>query len=112
MHTNDYKNVATYWGNRSVSGTGKLTFDAPVLLMTRWEERSERFVNAEGEEVVSRAVVWVKQDVEEGEYIALGDYVTGTPITDPTVVVDAYPIRRFFKIPDLRNLFQERRVFL
>tara|TARA_R100001086_G_scaffold205990_1_gene121793 strand:- start:113 stop:439 length:327 start_codon:yes stop_codon:yes gene_type:complete len=108
MLTTDYNQDMTYWANPVTTSVGGISFDAPVALKVRWEERAERFLDTNGEEVVSRAVIWVKEDVDIGGYVYLGSSI----LTDPTDLDDAYPIRQFFKIPDLRNLFNERRIFL
>ncbi len=105
MNTNDYKQVVTYWGPGIPDGWGGVSYAAPVLLQCRWQETSERFLDSGGIEVVSRAKVWSKVDLEIGGYLILGDF-TGT--SDPTTLEKAYLIRMFKKIPDLRAMFFER----
>lgn len=105
MNTNDYKQPVTYWAPGVPDGWGGTTYGAPMLFMCRWQEVSERFIDSAGVEVVSRAKVWSKVDVETGGYLALGDH---TSRADPTSVDGAFIIRMFRKIPDLRAMFFER----
>ncbi len=104
-----YSQEATYWGGAVPSGTGGYTYDAPVTVLVRWEERTEQFTNEVGDLEISNAVVWVSQDMNVNEYLALGDH---TATADPDLIPGAYIIRRYMRIPDLRSLQSERRVYL
>lgn len=108
LNYSSYQQDATYWGNPTLDGYGAYSFDAPILLKVRWEERVEKFVGPQGEDFVSRAVVWVKQDLDLGGYMFLGTSVE----LNPQNVEDTYLIRQIFEIPDMRNMSKERRVFL
>lgn len=108
MFRQDYKQDVTYWEPLAQDGWGSKTFETPIILKCRWENRAERFIDALGEEVVSRAVVWLPQNVEIKGYLFLGSETS----VDPTIVLNAYEVRQIFEIPDLRNMFKERRVFL
>ncbi len=104
----DKYQTATYWGAPVNDGYGGHTFAAPVALQVRWEEKAEEFVSTQGEPIFSQASVWTDIDTEIGGYLYLGSSVAA----DPTSVDNAYPIKRFAKTPDLRNIEYERRSWL
>lgn len=91
-----HPHTATYWGNPQPDGSGGESFDAPVTLSVRWEERAIQDFDDHGEEFVSNAVVYAKQDLDIGGYLYLGTSAD----SDPTGVTDAYKIRQFRSIPD------------
>ncbi len=100
--------TAVYWGSPVNDGYGGKTFDDPVEISCRWEDRIESInrVGARlGEEIVSRAQVYVTEDVEELGYLYLGtlDDLDSDEEADPTTIVKAYMINRFDKIPTMRS---------
>ena len=103
-----YKQTATYWSAPVQSGFGGYSFGAPVQIACRWENVTERFMDATGSEAVSNAKVWTFDALDVGGYLYLGV----SAATDPTNVNKAYPIRRCDEIPDLRLLHYERISFL
>lgn len=108
MITRAYTQTATYWGSPTSDGTGGQSYDAPVELKVRWEERQEEFLTAEGETEVSNAIVWTSQDVDILGYLFLGASVA----VDPTRVTGAFRILAVRSIPSLRGSQSERRAFL
>jgi hypothetical protein len=103
------KQDATHWVVTGSNGYGGFTFDTPVLVKCRWEDRTERFLNPQGDEVVSAAIVYPVEDVSVGDYMALGDL---TATSDPITIAGTYPVRRFSKNTNLRNLEVIRKVYL
>ena len=100
--------TAVYWGSPTEDGYGGKTFADPVEISCRWEDTVEKIsrVGARlGEEIISRAVVYVTEDVEELGYLFLGDLddLDSDEEADPTTVENAYMINRFDKIPVLRS---------
>ena len=106
--TANLRQVITYWGNPVISGWGGSTFDAPVAITGRWEDRQELFRDAEGQEVLSHAVVYVDQDVDIKGYLYLGTSV----VTNPANVDGAREIRSFRKVPNLKATAFARKVWL
>lgn len=102
------KQTATYWST-TPDGYGGVEFSAPVAIECRWEDKQERFVDETGRETVSRSIVYVDRDLEVGGYLALGDYSASTSTTttgeEPSFTPPdtARPIRKFDKLPNLRN---------
>lgn len=107
------KQTAVYWGNPTYTATGGRTFDDPVELDCRWEQRSDMFRDAQGNEVHSNAIVFVNSDVVVGGWLYLGelDDLSSSEEADPQTVDDAYEIRRFDKIPDYSGTYV-RQVYL
>lgn len=103
-----YHQKATYWANPVQGGFGGITFDAPIILDVRWEDRVEEFVTVEGAEMRSKAVVHTQQETDLGGYLMLGE----TADTDPTAISGALKIQRSDQIPDLRGLNTSFRTFL
>lgn len=106
-----YIDVATYWTAPVENGYGGVSFGTPELVQTKWEDRIEEFTDFRGSDSQSKSVVFVLQDMDEGGYLAKGDFVT-TPVEDPTTLKDAYFIKRVDKIRDLRGLHEEITVYL
>lgn len=109
-----YPQKATYWTGRTDTGYGGYSYGAPTVIDVRWEERQEEVVSGGGEIVVSHAVVFTENRLEEGGYLYLGE----SSEADPTSVKDvnglevAYPIRRISSIPSLDAEFFENKAFL
>ena len=108
MLMRSYRQKATYWGVPTSNGVGGESFATPVVLLVRWEDRKEQFTMEDGELAVSNAIVFVKQDVEIGGYLYLGE----TDEASPHLIPEAFPIRQFRKVPNLRAVTSERRAFL
>ena len=100
--------TATYWGAPVPTGFGGTTFDVPKTLPVRWEEKGEEFIDDDGQERLSRAVVFLEDDVQVGGYLLLGTSI----VVDPTTVDGAEPIQRFSKMPDIRAANYLRKAWL
>lgn len=99
-----------YWGNPVNDGYGGFTFDDPVEIKCRWEEKTEVDVGwvstgFPGNLLLSKASVMVLQDLDlqgylyHGTLTSLAAYDTSKPIDIP----GAYVIHRFDKIPMVRK---------
>ena len=101
------KQTAVYWGNPVNDGTGGFTFDDAVEIKVRWEDRKEVFVAPTGDQLVSKAIVYAMQDLDENGYLYLGTLdslydsaeSSGGAIDNPKEIDGAYPIRRPDKTP-------------
>jgi hypothetical protein len=106
------KDTVTHWSVTGTDGFGGFTFAAPTLLSGRWEEKAELFKDLDNEEHVSKAIVYVSEAVEIGDYLALGDHVT-VPVADPTsLTLGSFRIMQRNRSTDLRALKSIRKVFL
>jgi len=105
--------TAVYWGNPVNDGYGGLTYNDPVEVYCRWEDKNEIFIDTNGNELVSKSVVYVTQDVDNNGYLYLGtlDSIldslesSATPI-NPINILGAYKIRRFDRIPKLGSTIE------
>lgn len=88
--------TVTWWRVTGHDGTGKPSFAAPVAIKGRWEGRTRRFADGQGEVRVSRAEVRVDRDVSAQDWLALGRHTSG----DPRTVSGAGPVQDFQAVPD------------
>ena len=103
--------TAVYWGDPSEDGKGGLTFGSmyPIEILCRWEKRTEVLSMLGGgrksEELISKALVMVVQDVDEQGYLFLGtlDDLNSDEEDNPQIVKGAYRIQKFDKIPAVRH---------
>lgn len=112
--TKNLRQVAVYWGNPSSDGYGGRTFDDAVEMSVRWQDRQELFVDAQGREQTSRAVVYVATDLIIGGYLYLGELIdlSSAEEGDPLAVATAYEIRSVSKTPDIGADRFARKVWL
>jgi len=109
--SNKFNHNITYWAVTGSNGFGGFTFATPVLLKGRWEDRVEQFRNPRDEEEVSQSIAYLDVDVDIGDYLAEGDFVT-TPTSDPTTLDGASRVRQRLRTTSLRSLEALRKVYL
>lgn len=96
------KQTCVYWAPGQPDIYNQITYAAPVQLGCRWDEVAELFIDRQGKQVVSSAIVYLLQDVALDGYLMQGclDDIAGPlPSDNPT----AYVIRSFSKIRKLRK---------
>lgn len=94
-----------YWANPVNDGEGGYTFDDPVEIRGRCEYRVEMVRTETGEEQVSRARIYLEEELDTGGYIYLGS------LDDSGIDTDSHPndvdgSMRIFsqdKVPRLRG---------
>lgn len=105
--TANLKQVISHWSKSGSRDTyGNPTWDTPVLILGRWEDRTEKITLPTGEEYISRSIVFLDTDVAIGDYIFQGEFGSGD--TDPHNVTDAFEVKDFNKVPRLRSSEYER----
>jgi hypothetical protein len=106
--------TAVYWGSPVSDGQGGRTFDAAVEIAVRWEEKQVLFIDATGQEVQSKAVVYPDQDIDRGGYLYLGSLadLSDSEILDPLLIAAAFEVRQFMKSPNRRATDFLRKVML
>jgi len=114
LNARNLHQTAVYWGSPVQNGWGGYTFASGVEIEVRWEDRTDRFLDPQGVEQISRAQVRVDRDVDVGGYLFLGDLddLSSAGEDDPTVENNAFVIRRFTKTPSLRARWSSRKVWL
>jgi len=92
-----------YWANPVKNGYGDYTFDDPVEISGRCEIVSELIINDAGVEVMAKALVYLDQVVQEGEYMYLGtladSVMDSAPI--PQTTDGSMRVQAFYKTPAL-----------
>jgi hypothetical protein len=107
--------TAVYWGNPQEDGYGGQTFDDPVEIACRWENKDQVLGTITGNQVIGyqdicRATVFVNQDLDEEGFLYLGTLSDLDALEDssgdssggwynPHKVVGAHIIKRFEKTP-------------
>lgn len=112
--TRNLEQTAVYWASPSPSGRGGYSYDDPVELDVRWEDKQEKFVDVNGQEMISGAIVIVDQDVDIGGILFLGDLddLDSSEEASPGSVKQAWEIRKFEKTPNIKALGYYRKAYL
>lgn len=95
------KQTCVYWGNPTDDGYGGYTYDDPVELPCGWKDSTRVITDSKGQQIVCRAEVQVKQDLDENGrlYLSTLDDLESSEEEDPTSITGAYLIKRFDKVP-------------
>lgn len=99
------KQTAVYWGNPVDTGDGR-TWDAPVEIKCRWQDRKQVIMEDNGEKLISRALVFTNQELDYNGLMYLGTLngLDSTQETDPTTIDEGVCIiKRFEKIPAIAS---------
>lgn len=113
--TKNHKQDIVYWANPTPDKFGGFTYTAPVDIKGRWEDRQVLFKDNEGNELMSKSIIFLGQDVDFGGYLYLGtlaSIASAIDETHPKNVDGSEKIRGFTKIPNLRATDFERRAFI
>lgn len=108
--------TAVYWGNPVKDGTGGFTYDEPVEIKCRWEDKWQLVKNETmNTELLSRAAMFVLQDVEEDAVVFLGTLndLSSEAVEDPLSQDHVWIIKQFEKYPALHSTTEfVRKVYL
>lgn len=104
------KGTCVYWALLS-NESGGVVFDqygrprhtTPVELSCRWEDIAKEFLDKEGARQISQSVVYVESDVDLGGMLFNGELTDLAVLTDPRAIDNVWEIRRFDKLPNLRQ---------
>jgi len=100
--------TAVYWGNPVNDGYGGFTYDTPVEIDCRWENKTEMDIGwlstgFPGNIRLSKASVLVTEDLDLNGVLWRGTLDTLNDIYDdisnPKIISEAYAIHRIDKIP-------------
>jgi len=108
------KQTAVYWDSPSYDGYSKKTFADPVEISIRWEDKQELFMDSQGKEKLSQAVIYINQDVVVGAFIYLGTLseLGSSEEGDPYLVANAKEVKAFGKSPDVGATQYIRKVWI
>jgi len=110
--------TAVYWASPTSDGRGGFTYTTPVEINCRWIDKTEIISGLRGaqpgQEVISKSQVQVKQDLDEGGILYLGNLtdLTVGQKADPMTIDTAYKIKRFEKIITIKSRRYFRKVYL
>jgi hypothetical protein len=102
------KQTATLWRAGDPDQYGWFAFSEPEEILVRWEERIVEFLDANGTNQFSNALVYTAVDLEMGDYLFLG--VSVEP--DPKTVQDSYAVRKFDSIPSISGRIINRVAYI
>ena len=80
----------TYWAPLGSDGFGGVLYDAPVLILCRWQDVYSLRRGPPGQEQAPEATVYVDRVMLSKGYLALGDH---TATADPRTLAGAHEIR-------------------
>jgi hypothetical protein len=87
--------TAVYWGSPQSDGYGGALFAEGIEIAVRWEDKSQLYINAAGEEKVSQAIVYTQTAIEVRGRLLFGtlDSLDSASIDDPSLENNAYEIK-------------------
>jgi len=95
------KQSAIFWSRSGTDGYGRPTWNSPVQIECRWEDLAEEYINYRGTREVSKSTVYVDRVMDPGGYLKLGSLDSGIS-NDPTEEDDAWEIKSFRQVPNLK----------
>jgi hypothetical protein len=94
------KQDAVYWAPGAYDGYGQPTLGTATAIKCRWEDVSEQFLDATGQDQLSNARVYVDRTIELGGMLWLG--VIGSAPDDPKLDDDAWEVRKYESVPNFK----------
>ena len=98
----------THWAQGAPDGYGGNSYSAPVVLKGRWEKRTDLVVSPNGENITSKARIFLDKEIGLGDYLYLGS----STVSDPRTVSGAYEVLQVRKIPSVDGTRFEYIVYL
>lgn len=112
------KRKAVWWRRLGRDKFMNWSYAAPVEIDCRWDDITTEFVDPQGDTKISRSVVYVDRDMTPGDVLFFGtktsdhdDYLGGAG-KSPERFPNAYSIKQFSKIDNLKATEQLRTVYL
>ena len=100
--------TAVYWGNPRNDGMGGKTYDSPVEIPVRWDDKQQLIAGSNGKEITSDATVLVTQDLDQEGLLWLGFLQELNSNSNPPE--DAREIKGREKVPMIRKTDQFVRI--
>ena len=99
--------TAVYWGNPINDGRNNFTYDDPIEIQCRWEDKIQIFkgLDAKGSEIIFSGVIFPLQDLDENGCLFLGtlDDLNSDAYEDPLNQDGVYSIKQWEKLPALNS---------
>lgn len=104
------RQYAVLWKSNGKDKFGQPKFIEPVEIKCRWEDRVTTFIDPEGKETNSQAVVYVDRDVAPDADFLWEGRLADVPSQDPADVDTflangsrrPWPVRGYARLPDIR----------
>jgi hypothetical protein len=115
MITNSLNQTAVYWGTPVKDTYGKISsFATAVEKSVRWQIKHELFLNNQGKQELSKAVIWIDFVAVLDGYLYLGSLsdLSTEEKADPQLIENAHPIKAFANIPDISGNDSNKKVWL
>ena len=108
------KQQAVFWPAPVSDGYGKMSFSNPCEIKVRWDDSRELFIDAEGNEKTSSAIIFAADDLELLGYIWLGEFddLSAEEKADPHLLDTARQILGYERVPTMKADFFVRKAFL
>lgn len=108
------KQTAVLWTVSTTDGYAGRTYAAGVAIIVRWLDKQELFIDSQGREVRSQAVVIVDRAIATGSYLYLGTLasLSAGQQADPKLVATAREVRAVSAVPNARATATVRKVWL
>lgn len=103
---NKYTESVTYWTKGSLDKYGEPTWSGPNQTQARWEAISELFITTDGERASSTARIYLEPKVNIGDYVYRGKSSSSTPPND------AYIVKQFQEVRNVKGTKRERKLIL
>ena len=94
--------TAVYWPPLARDSFGQRTYDTPIEIACRWEERAVEFLDPRGETQVSNAVVGVDRALVLGGLLHFSSLADLTSETEPRDNTGVWEIRQLSAVPNFR----------
>jgi hypothetical protein len=95
------KQTLVHWANPVSDGYNGWSFDDPVEIKGRCEYAQDMVITDEGDEVLSKAHVYLDTAIQEGEYLYLGSLDDLDSDPDPMEIAGAMRIIAYSVVPSL-----------
>lgn len=105
--------TAVYWSSPSASGYGGYTYSTPSEIDCRWEKKQILYIDINGQEKLSNAIVYVNQDLDVNGYLYLGEEADLDSSHDnPQIIDNVFRIEAFKKVPNIQGSQYLRKAYL
>ena len=102
IQTSKLNQTAIYWAKSGQNGYGTYTYELPIEIECRWENKTEFVKSSKGEEVLSSAKVFVDREIDFEGFLQLGTVEVSTP-DSPENEQLAYSVIRFDDMPNVKG---------
>ena len=108
------KQKAVYWplATASPDDYGQPVYDTHVEIDCRWDDVVQEFIDSKGTIQASHSIVYTDRDIVLGGVLMLGELADITDEDNPKENENAWEIKRFDKIPNLRATEYLRMAYL